>query len=105
MVRKKGYILLEVQAAAALIALIALALTAAILSAGQIFQTAQGVTRGRLLAASHLEQAAAGKAETFLREGDFESTLTTIAGDGYSLWQAEVSGPGLKKPLRMVGGP
>lgn len=105
MERKKGYILLEVQAAAALIALTALALTAALLGAVRVFQTAEAVTRGRLLAASHLEKAAAGQVGTVLREGELESTLTPLAGDGYCLWQAEVIGPGLNKPLRMVGGP
>lgn len=101
----RGFILMEVIMAAAVIALAALVLGAALAGAMQIFRASQAVTRGRLLAASHLEQAAAGVAEPFLWEGELQSTLTVLEGEGYILWQAEVSGPGLAKPLRLVGGP
>lgn len=96
---------MEVIAAAAIIALASLALGLALTSALQIFHASRAVTRGRLLAASHLEQAAAGTAEPYLWDGDLKSALTIQEGEGYVLWQAEVQGPGLVKPLRMVGGP
>lgn len=102
---QRGYLLLEVAAAAAIIALVSLAVGVAMSSALQIFHSAQAVTRGRLLAASHLEQAAAGIGETNLWDGSLHSTLTTLTGEGYILWQVEVRGPGLLQPLRMVGGP
>jgi type II secretory pathway pseudopilin PulG len=101
----RAFILSEVIMAAAVIALAALALGAALTGALQIFRVSQAVTRGRLLAASHLEQAVAGVAERYLWEGDFQSVLTVLEEDGYTLWQVEVSGPGLAEPLRMVGGP
>ena len=96
---------MEVLAAAAIIALAAVALLAALASALQIFQTSRAVTRGRLLAASHLEQAAAGTAGPYLWDGKLQSTLTILEQEGYILWQAEVQGPDLPKPLRLVGGP
>ncbi len=96
---------MEVLAAAAIIALAALALLAALTSALQIFQVSQAVTRGRLLAASHLEQAAAGTAGPYLWDGNLQSTLTILEQEGYILWQAEVQGPDLLIPLRLVGGP
>ena len=96
---------MEVIAAGAIIALAALALGLALTSALQIFQASRAVTRGRLLAASHLEQAAAGIAEPYLWDGNLQSTLTVLEQEGYVLWQAEVQGPGLTMSLRMVGGP
>ena len=51
----RGFILMEVIMAAAVIALAALVLGAALAGAMQIFRASQAVTRGRLLAASHQE--------------------------------------------------
>lgn len=96
---------MEVIAAAAIIALAALALSAALICALQIFQVSRAVTLARLLAASHLELAAAGVAPAQIREGNLQSFLTALEQDGYVLWQAEVVGADLPKPLRMVGGP
>lgn len=96
---------MEVIAAAAIIAMAALALSAALASALQIFKVSRTVTRARLLAAGHLEQAAAGVAPHEIREGNLLSVLTVLEQEGCILWQAEVSGADLPKPLRMVGGP
>lgn len=96
---------MEVIAAAAIIAMAALALSAALTSALQIFRVSRAVTRARLLAACHLEQAAAGVAPPEIREGNLLSVLTVLEQEGCILWQAEVVGADLPKPLRMVGGP
>jgi len=101
----KGYILLEVTAAAAITAIAALSLSAALITAAHISAAAQAVTRGRLLAHSHLEQAAAGVAPTCLSDGPLSSTLTIHDVDGTLLWQVEVRGPNLHKPLKIIGGP
>ena len=101
----RGYFLMEVIAAAAIIALAALALSAALASALRIFQVSRAVTQARLLAACHLEQAAAGVAPPQIREGKLLSVLTVLEHEGCALWQAEVAGEDLPKPLRMVGGP
>ena len=102
---RDSFVLTEVLAAAATIALVSLALATALTGALQIFHIAQTVTRSRLLAASHLEQAAAGVAVQQLWDGDLRSTLSSTEVDGHVLWQAVVEGPGLAKPLRLVGGP
>lgn len=103
--RRRGYVLLEVMAAAAVIALVATALFAAMAGALQIFGAARAVSRGRLLAAAHIELAAAGLAGPSLTEGGLTSVLTVLTAEGCTLWQAEVQGPGLAQPLRLVGGP
>ena len=101
----KGYILLEVTAAAAIIALSALSLSAALITTTQISATSRAVTQGRLLAQSHLQQAAAGVAPPHLYGNGLTSTLTIIEQDGNILWQVEIQGEHLIKPLRVVGGP
>lgn len=101
----KAYILLEVAAAVALIAIVALALSAALISATHISVTSQAVTHGRLLAQCHLEMAAAGVAPAHLYNYNLTSTLTTLEQEGQILWQVEVHGPNLHKPLTVVGGP
>lgn len=101
----KAYILLEVAAAAAIIAIAALALSAALITSTQISLAARAVTQGRLLAQSHLEMAAAGVAPTYLYNDNLTSTLTIIDYQGQILWQVEVQGPHLHKPLTVVSGP
>ena len=103
--QRKGFILVEVVTAAAIIVLAAFALTAALAGASNIFHAARAITKGRLLAVSHLEQAAAGVVQSCLREGNLRSTLTLLEVDGLILWQVEVRGPGLTETLVMVGGP
>jgi hypothetical protein len=98
-------ILIEVAAAAAIIAVAALALSAALITATQISLASRAVTHGRLLAKAHLEMAAAGVAPTQLDQGDLTSTLTALEQDGQVLWRVEVRGPNLHKPLTVVGGP
>ncbi len=101
----KAYILMEVVAATAIIAIAALALSAALITATHISVTSRAITHGRLLAQSHLEMAAAGVAPTHLHDHNLISTLTTLEQDGRILWQVEVTGPNLHKPLMVVGGP
>lgn len=103
--RSRGFILMEVVTAAALIALVSVTLFFALTGSLKIFRTAKAVTRGRLLAASHLALAQAGKANQWLVEDKLVSVLTFIEGDGFSLWQVEVSGGDLPQPLVLVGGP
>jgi len=100
-----GYILLEVVAAAAIIAIVALSLSAALIAASHISASARAVTRGRLLAQTHLEQGAAGVAPTHLYADELTSTMTVLELDGVILWQVVVQGPNLHKPLKVVGGP
>ena len=100
-----GYILLEVMAASAIIALVALALSASLIAATHISDAARAVTRGRFLAQSHLEMAFAGVAPDYLHDGPLVSTLTQIDIEGTVLWQVEIQGPNLHKPLSMIGGP
>lgn len=100
-----AFILLEVAAAAAIIAIAALALSAALITSTQISLAARSVTHGRLLAQSHLEMAAAGVAPTYLHNDNLSSTLTVLEKEGQILWQVEVHGPHLHKPLTVVGGP
>lgn len=101
-IRKRGFILLEVIAAAAIIAVAALSLSAALITASQITAAAKAVTRGRLLAQSHLEMARAGVAPEILEESDLISTLILVEDH---LFHIEVQGTNLQKPLTMVGGP
>lgn len=101
----KGYILVEVTAAAAVVAIAALALSAALITATQISLASRAVTHGRLLAKSHLEMAAAGDAPAQLHHRGLTSTLTTLEQDGHTLWRVEVHGPHLHKSLTVVGGP
>lgn len=101
----KGYILLEVVAASAILVIVALSLSCALISATAITEAARAVTRGRLLARSHLEQAAAGNVPETITDGDLVSVLTVLDWDGTILWQVEVSGGNLHRPLKVVGGP
>lgn len=101
----RAYILMEVAAAAAIIAMAVLALSAALITATHISLASRAVTHGRLLAKSHLEMAAAGVAPARLHDYNLTSTLTTQAQDGQILWRVEVHGPNLHKPLTVVGGP
>lgn len=102
---RKGYFLLEVTAAAAVIALAATALLGALLAAEQIALTARAVTRGRLLAKAHLEMARAGKAPAVLHRDGLTSTLTVLDWGGSELWQVEVEGDHLFRNLTVVSGP
>lgn len=96
---------MEVLTAAAIIAVTALALSGALVTVSAITQASRAVTRGRLLAQSHLEQAAAGTAPQVLVDGDLVSILTPLDCDGIILWQAEVNGSYLHKSLKVVGRP
>ncbi|MTI94938.1 MAG: hypothetical protein FH749_05530 [Firmicutes bacterium] len=102
MSKSKGAILLDVAAAAAIMVLVALTLGALFVSTLQIADTAQAVTRGRLLAQAHLELASAGQAPDVLSEASLTSTLTALHSNGISYWQVEVTGEALPKPLAMV---
>lgn len=101
----KAYILLEVVTAAAIIAIAVLALSAALITATQISLAARAVTHGRLLGQRHLEMAAAGVAPVHLHDDNLTSTLTTLEQEGQILWQVDIYGPNLHKPLMVVGGP
>lgn len=101
----KGYMLLEVLAATAILAITALSISAALITATSVAGTARAITRGRLLAQSHLEQAAGGNAPLRLDWGNLSSTLKCLEQDGCVLWEVVVQGPDLPCPLKVVGGP
>jgi len=100
-----GFVLLEVVAAASIITLLALSLSVGLIAAMEMNAVARAVTQGRLMAQSHLAQAAAGVAPPQWEEDGLVSTLQPIEQGGLTLWQVEVQGDKLPQPLRMVGGP
>ena len=100
--KPRGVVLLDVAAASAIMVLVALTLTGLFVTTLQVMECAQAVTRGRLVAQSHLELARAGLAPELHVEHGLTSELTFVEVNGVIYWQIEVRGTALLKPLRLV---
>lgn len=101
--RNRGMALLETVTAAAIVAAVTLSLAAGLTTAIQVAATADAVTRGRLLAQAHLELTLAGEEMATREEGGLKSRLTVFDADEGIVYQVEITGDGLPRPLRLAG--
>lgn len=96
---------MEALVAGALLLLVSAALAAVLVTTSQISAAAQAVTKARLLAQSHLEQARVSGETGTIHQDSLTSTAVITEYDGREYWQIEVSGPNLPRPIRLVAAP